>query len=76
MLERNEVYSMKHMMDMWDADSKMTTKTFRVEEVGDFKEFSKSFIPDDNDPQRLVGHTKPHTFLFKKRPDGMPIMQV
>jgi hypothetical protein len=46
-----------------------------VEEVGDFKEFIKPFVPADNDKRRLVGHTKPLTFLFTKK-DGKPIMQV
>jgi hypothetical protein len=76
LLDRLEIYSLQDLMDMWDRESKMNTKTFRVEEIGDFKEFSKTFIPDEKDPQRLVGHTKPHTFIFKKRADGMAVMQV
>lgn len=46
-----------------------------VEEVGDFKSFSADFLPETRDPQGLTGHTKPHTMLFTRREDGMPIMQ-
>lgn len=46
-----------------------------MEEVGDFKSFSSAFVPQARDPQGLTGHTKPHTMLFTRRGDGIPIMQ-
>eukprot|EP00245_Coleochaete_scutata_P000574 TRINITY_DN10673_c0_g1_i1.p3 TRINITY_DN10673_c0_g1~~TRINITY_DN10673_c0_g1_i1.p3 ORF type:complete len:151 (-),score=27.64 TRINITY_DN10673_c0_g1_i1:669-1121(-) len=67
MLDKNEVYSSHHMMEMWDEKNKMPSKSFREEEVGDFKKFAQGFSKRWNWPRSQRTQQTTHIPIYKEK---------